>query len=144
MNVNWWLWTEASNNESCGGDETHHCTFFPYIVVWWLCQTTFHRAHTIEHRSFISLGGAFDARWWGTGTPCPIFSGIGCQKVDTSSSSWLRVGWDACFDVCSLLIWPTVHTILKVAVVLFFWMIDNLFSMLFCLWGAMLSCFRKH
>ena len=51
--------------------------------MWWLCQTTFHRAHTIEHRSFISLGGAFDARWWGTGTPCPTISGVGCQKVDT-------------------------------------------------------------
>ena len=32
---------QASNNESRGGDETHHRTLFPSIFVRWLCQTLF-------------------------------------------------------------------------------------------------------
>jgi hypothetical protein len=32
---------QASNNESRGGDDTHHRTLFPSIFVRWLCQTLF-------------------------------------------------------------------------------------------------------
>ena len=35
------VWAEASNNESSGGDDTHHCTLFLSFLVQWLCQTLF-------------------------------------------------------------------------------------------------------
>jgi hypothetical protein len=62
---------EASNKESCGGDDTHHHTLFHSIFfVWWLCtffSCTHHPAPVILH-----LMEAFDAWMVGDWQAMPL------------------------------------------------------------------------